>query len=286
MLNKMLCRITQVFFFGMMVTQPAQAQLEDRIVQVSFVSQMLNREKAYSVVLPDGYDRQKTDWPVLFLFHGRGRHERSLTDDVVTRNALLKVPFVVVLPDGDDGWYIDSPVKIEDQYEAYAQEVITHATERFMLSTAAAKRGLSGWSMGGYGCIRFAQTHSQAFSAVASMIGLLDFPRNGLPKGQSYKVPIDRFGENPDVWTKLNPMSHIEKLKGMALLIVTADRAFDRTMNQNFSTGLNKANITHQWQVLKGGHTFSVVRQAVPLVLDFMTKHLCEKTSGDRSSHH
>lgn len=253
-------------------------QVAPRIEAVTFDSAVLDGSKTFCVVLPEGYAGGGEDWPVVFLFHGRGRHERSLIEDDVTRAALLAAPFVTVLPDGDDGWYIDSPVRPADRYGAYTREVIAVADARYHLSDDPADRGLSGWSMGGYGCVRFAEAHAGAFGAVAPMIGLLDFPRTGLPEGQDYPVPTDRFGDDPAVWRRLNPLHHAERLRNMDILIITADRAFDRTMNEHFAARLDELEIGHTWRVLDGGHTFAIVREAVPIVVDFMADALASRS--------
>jgi S-formylglutathione hydrolase FrmB len=181
---------------------------------------------------------------------------------------LLAADFVIVLPDGDDGWYIDSPVRRPDRYEAYLTEVIAVAERRYDLSSDRSRRALSGWSMGGYGCTHYATRHPERFGALAPIIGLLDFPRTGLPPGQSYAVPRDRFGDDPDVWRELNPLNHVERLRGMDLLVITADEAFDRTMNEHFHRRLEQRGIEHDWLVLEGGHTFDVVRRALPRVIE------------------
>jgi S-formylglutathione hydrolase FrmB len=258
----------------------AVQQLYSRIETVQFHSEVLDAPKAFSVVLPTGYGRASASWPVLFLFHGRGRHHLSLIDDEAARAALLTAPFAVVLPDGGDGWYIDSPVHTADRYQAYTEEVIRLSESLYSLSPDPRERGLTGWSMGGYGCVYFAETHPQEYSALAPMIGLLDFPRTGLPKGQSYNVPTGRFGEDPAVWLRFNPAAHVGALREMSILVVTADQSFDRTMNENFSAALGREGIAHQWRVLEGEHTFPVVRRAVPLVLDFMAANL----SGSKPS--
>ena len=72
-------------------------------------------------------------------------------------------------------------------------------------------------------------------------IGLLDFPRTGLPEGQSYDIPTDRFGTDPEVWASFNPINHIASLDETSILVVFADEAFDRTMNENFTNALAKA---------------------------------------------
>ncbi|MCD4825367.1 MAG: prolyl oligopeptidase family serine peptidase [Phycisphaerae bacterium] len=241
----------------------------------------MNKEKSYCVVLPKGYDKDKAGvkggWPVLFLFHGRGRTERSLIDDDKTRKAILEAPFVVVLLDGDDGWYINSPVKPSDKYEDYTEEVINHADNLYCLNPNRKYRSLSGWSMGGYGCTHFAETHSEKYSAVVPIIGLLDFPRNGLPKSQSYEVPAKRFGNNTQTWKSYNPIYKAKNLQNTSILIIAADKAFDRTMNENFSSKLKVLKIDHELKILSGGHDFDVVQESIPIVIDFITSEYAKR---------
>lgn len=243
-------------------------RLGPRIECVTFPSRILDHEMSFCVILPENYTHDRDDWPVLFLLHGRGRTHRSLIDDKAARRHLLKADFVVVLPQGDDGWYIDSPVNKEDRYSSYLAEVIDVAGRRYGLSDHPQDRGLCGWSMGGYGCVRYAVAHAGEFGVVAPIIGLLDFPRDGLPEGQDYPVPIETFGSNPDLWTRFNPLNEADKLQGSSILLITADQAFDRTMNEHFHNRLTRLKIPHEWIVLDGGHTFDVVRTALPLVIE------------------
>lgn len=256
---------------------PQETEVEriaPRINAITFQSKVLNTEKTFCAVLPEGYAESADPWPVLFLFHGRGRHERSLIDDPGARETLLDAPFVTILPDGDDGWYINSPAQPEARYQDYIDEVITIATARFNLATDPRQRGLSGWSMGGYGCTQYAIANPDKFTALAPIIGLLNFPRTGLPEGQTYAVPEDRFTADPATWAMLNPINHAETLRGMALCIITGTTAFDRTMNLNFSAHLAELEVPHTLHVLPGGHTFDVVRESLPIVVQFMANAL------------
>jgi S-formylglutathione hydrolase FrmB len=248
--------------------------LHPQIELVTFHSQVLDADKRFAVVLPKGYAGSNERWPVVFLFHGRGRHERSLIEQPASRSALRQARFVTVLPDGDDGWYINSPAQPAARYAAYTEEVLATAQHRYRLSPKAAHRGLAGWSMGGYGCVRFAQNHPKQFSAVGSILGLLDFPRNGLPAGQRYEVPEDRFGQDPATWRKLNPMTHARRLRSMDLLLITGRNAFDRTMNQHFARRLEKLGIDHDLVTLDGAHTFDLVQRALPRVIAFMERSI------------
>jgi len=268
--------------FAIERTPATRQPLAPRIEAVTFSSQTLGRAKRFCAVLPEGYTKDRGDWPVLVLLHGRGRNERTLIDDTETRSALLAARFVTVLPDGDDGWYINSPARPADRYETYLEEVIRVAQTTYRLSRRREKRAICGWSMGGYGAMRFAQSHPAEFAMVAPIIGLLDFPRRGLPAGQSYNVPTDRFGDDPSVWKQLNPIHHTDKLRQMSILLITARRAFDRTMNQNFRKRLLQQQIHHRWIMLEGGHTFPVVRRAVPLVVEHAERKFCQETDVHR----
>ncbi|MEA1950148.1 MAG: alpha/beta hydrolase-fold protein [Planctomycetota bacterium] len=261
----------------------AVEQIAPRIKLLSFKSDVLNMEKRFCVVLPDGYSTAADDRPWLVLLHGRGRHERSLVDDPRARAALLAASFVIVLPDGDNGWYIDSPA---GRHQEYLAEVLGLAASRFGLSDKPSRRAITGWSMGGYGCTRFVQTHGGPngdwqFALVAPIIGLLDYPSNprGFPAGQSYPVRTEAFGKEPGNWPKLNPIRQAGRLRGMSVLLITGDKAFDRTMNERFSRRLTELGIEHDLKVLEGTHSFDVVREALPLVIE-RTKQVFHTTNN------
>tara|TARA_E500000305_G_scaffold107886_1_gene108911 strand:+ start:174189 stop:175010 length:822 start_codon:yes stop_codon:yes gene_type:complete len=243
-------------------------ELFPRIEAVSLESASLKKTKRAVVVLPEEWQSIKpAERRTLVILHGRGRHERSLIDDKLIRQQLLGSGLFIILPDGDDGWYINSLVRKQDVYETYLEEVLAIVSEQYELPTSQKQWAIAGWSMGGFGCVNFAERHPGRFAALSPIIGLLDFPRNGLPEGQSYKVPVERFGSDEAEWAAFNPLNRAEQLKGMSVLIVTADQAFDRTMNEHFRDRLTALEIPHQYVELKGGHTFPVVRAAIPLVL-------------------
>lgn len=244
-----------------------RTQLGLKIERIEFHSQVLGRTTPFCVVRPRDPLAEGKRWPVLYLLHGRGRHERSLIEDPRSRRILAAAPFATVLPKGDDGWYVNSPVRSADRYADYLDEVIAVAEASLPVSRRPGHRALAGWSMGGYGCTMFAATHPGQFASVAPIIGLLDFPRDGLPEGQRYEVPRHRFGADADVWRRFNPRYRVRALRGTSLLVITADRAFDRTMNENFRAALRQNCVAYRWKMLRGGHTFDVVVAALPLVV-------------------
>lgn len=232
----------------------------DSTVQtVPFHCWALAREMRYCVALPKPpVGEPPSDRPFLLLLHGRGRNRESLLKDPTTQAALRGLAFVVVLPDGKDGWYVDSPARTDDRYEYYLLEFLKDAEKRFGLGADPNLRAVAGWSMGGYGAVRFAQAHRGYFGVVASVIGLLDFPREGLPAGQSYPVPKERFGAAPAAWPRYNPFNAAARLRGKRLFFLTASDAFDRTMNVSYSKELQRLGLDHEFHELDGRHTFAV----------------------------
>jgi len=247
---------------------------DDRIQAWRFFSEALQREMPVSVVVPE---RPKVDPPVLVFLHGRGRHHRSLLDVAPSREQLLAAGMWVIFPQGEDGWYTNSPVQPEARYEDYLGEVIEQVKQRFELKQSADRWAIGGWSMGGYGAVRYATRHPMEFGTLVSVIGVVDFPGEPtLPEGQNYTVPVDRFGEGADLWRKYNPIYEVGELDGKAVMLITAEAAFDRTMNENFSVALDLAGIAHRKLTLAGGHTFAVVQESLQHVLGFVQRSVAD----------
>jgi len=267
-----------------LVASPVQeTEIYPGVWECEFSSAELKSPQRFCVLVPSEIERISGDWPVLFLLHGRGRTHRSLVDLETMRAAFLDAPFCTVFPQGDDGWYIDSPVRPEERYEAYLAEVFAVAARVRPLSLSRERRAITGWSMGGYGAARYAIRHPHDFSVVVGIIGLLDFPRpENLPAGQNYTVPAPRFGADPAVWPEFNPLNAAEGLRDRAVLIITGAEAFDRTMNENFHRRLRELQIAHEYLILPGGHTFPVVQSAVPRMIEFVARNLAAPASRHR----
>ena len=58
---------------------------------------------------------------------------------------------------------------------------------------------------------QYAVTHPAKFAIVVPIIGLVDFPRSGLPESQSYEVPTKVFGDEPANWTRWNPINSVKR---------------------------------------------------------------------------
>jgi S-formylglutathione hydrolase FrmB len=241
---------------------PQITSVEDGVWSCEFTSAAIQAPMRFLVVLPVGAARESEPLPTIYFLHGRGRNERTLLENETTRARLMKSPCAIVLPRGRDGWYIDSPVLPGERYASYVDEVMTLAEKHFPVSRTASKRGIGGWSMGGYGAMYTACRRSGDFAAAASIIGILDFPRPPVdgPK-QNYAVP-PRFGTDPTVWENYSPRRLMPRLRATRLFVAYADQATERQMNEVFLADAQAAGYQVETLITHGAHTFPMVEQA------------------------
>ncbi len=232
-------------------------------------STALNSEIHYTVVKPA--NRSTDDNRAsLMLLHGRGRSHLSLVDDPASRAALLAQPYFIILPQGFDGWYINSPEDPDARYADALREIEASVEAEYAISFDRNKRAIAGWSMGGYGALHHATQRSERYGFAGALIGLLDFPKNPerFPENQSYPVPTSVFGADPKTWNRFNPLLSIQNLHQTRVFLVIGESAFDRTMNERFLAAASDASIEIDAIRLRGGHTFDTVREGLPYLLE------------------
>lgn len=238
------------------------------IVAKSFRCEALDRAVNYSVYLPEGPVPQG-GWPLVLLLHGAGRHHRAIADDPLCRALVLAQPFAIVFPDGG-GFYTDSPVDAKLRHQSAIHELLALMRRELPVCARPEKTGICGWSMGGYGAIRFVESFPKDVRVVASGIGLLDYPNKDWPIQEFGVDP--RFGNDPEQWGHFNCMTHAEALRGHDILIVAATEAWDYPQNERFHRRLLELDIAHEYRRIAGAHTFPSVRACMPAWFDFMTR--------------
>jgi putative tributyrin esterase len=159
--------------FAILFTSGALAQ---PIVRVdSFFMPSLGRTKKISVLLPAAYDPIKR-YPVLYLLHGyTGGHE-DWWKKTKLREYIKDIPIIVVMPDGENSWYVNSFTEPNDQFESYVVKDLPHYVQT-MYSIDSTRQGIAGLSMGGYGALMVSLRHPSRYGFVGSLSGAIAFPR-------------------------------------------------------------------------------------------------------------
>jgi putative tributyrin esterase len=142
---------------------------------VTFHSAALGRDMRYRVLLPAEIPAGES-LPVVYLLHGNGGDFRDWSNysDVsfFARKGLL-----LVMPEGDSSYYVNSATRPEDRYEDYiVSDLIADVESKFPANRFRSNRAIVGVSMGGFGAIKLALSHPDLFSFVGGISPAIDVP--------------------------------------------------------------------------------------------------------------
>lgn len=186
-------RIAGFLFLALLAAVSARSQ--ERADCRAFHSVILRSSVRYCVYLPASYsetDAKTRKYPVLYLLHGLGGNEQSIAlDGEWTRLQDLRRDnrvgeFLVVAPDGADTFYINSRDGKTAYSDFFFREFIPFVEHAYRVRTERAARGITGFSMGGYGALRMAFAHPELFGSVSAHSGaLMRAPPQGMTVGAS-----------------------------------------------------------------------------------------------------
>ena len=166
----------------------------------SFYMPSLGRTKKLSVLIPAKYD-PRVRYPVLYLLHGySGGHDNWLTKTKIAEY-VRDVPMIVVMPDGENSWYVNSAMDPNDRFEDYmVTDLPNYIQKAYSIDTT--KQGIAGLSMGGYGALVLALRHPTKYRFAGSLSGAITFPRGmndttRQPEHSLFPSLRHAFGEKP-----------------------------------------------------------------------------------------
>jgi S-formylglutathione hydrolase FrmB len=231
-------------------------------------SKLMAREMPYRVVLPVNYNNQneKTFYPVVYLLHGLTGHFNNWTDSGKVAEHAAKYNFIIVTPEGNNGWYTDSASVPNDKYESYiVQELIPEIDKKYRTFKDKNHRVIAGLSMGGYGSIKFGLKYPEMFSLVGSFSGALGagtWTEKVLGKnGAAAESILGVFGIENSQTRQTNDVFKIvrempaEKIKTLPFLYVdcgTEDFLYQN--NRDFADLLVEKKVPHEFRQLPGIH--------------------------------
>src|SRR5260370_3013884 len=181
----LLCRVSSPF---LSLRAASSASAQERADCRAFRSAILSSSVRYCVFLPASYsspDAKARRYPVLYLLHGLGGNEQSaavsgewnvlqdLRRDHRAR-ALLEArqnavgDFLVVAPDGWDTFYINSRDGKILYGDFFLREFMPFIERTYRVRAERAERGITGFSMGGYGALRIGFAHPELFSSFSA----------------------------------------------------------------------------------------------------------------------
>ncbi len=143
--------------------------------ELKLESKLMKREMPYRVILPVGYEvNADKRFPVVYLLHGLTGHFNDWTDKSKIVEYARNYDYIIVTPEGNDGWYSDSTTVADDKYESYiVQELIPEIEKKFRVLSGRENRAIAGLSMGGYGSLKFGLKYPEKFVLAGSFSGAL-----------------------------------------------------------------------------------------------------------------
>ncbi|ROO87074.1 S-formylglutathione hydrolase FrmB [Actinocorallia herbida] len=238
-----------------------------------------------NVLLPDDYHWSGRTYPVLYLFHGGGTDQDFITFDRAAEGGIRAwtagKPIIVVMPDGGHaGWYsnpVSSNVGPRNWETFHMGQLLPWVEANFRTYAEYDGRAVSGFSMGGFGALKYAAKYYGHFASVSAHSGPASLRRdNGmvvhwanassaaldLGGGTVYGVPLwDQNRVNAD-----NPVQRIESYRNKRVFLVSGTSPdplnwFDFANETHVLAGqrefrglLGNAGIAHEWYEEPYGH--------------------------------
>lgn len=226
--------IAQAYVPRLATERALRGVVQGRLVADTFWSSILTTRKRLVVYLPPSYLWTRgRRYAVAYYLHGAYGGE----DDWTKNGRLAEVmdsliaggmtEMIVVMPDGDDGWYTTwnslgnfadctrTPPARESaetycvpwpKYDDYiARDLVAHVDSNYRTLPTREHRGIAGLSMGGYGAVSLALRYDDVFSAAASHSGVLAplLATSGAAKGEATDVDSLRARWIAGLWPAL-----------------------------------------------------------------------------------
>ena len=249
-------------------------------------------EPGVNVLLPDGYDPARR-YPVYYLLHGGVQDfmKFDLEDDI--RGLTAGRDLIVVMPDGGKaGWYsnpVSSFAGPRNWETFHIEELIPWVDATFSTIPEFAGRAVGGFSMGGFGALKYTAKYYGHFASVSSHSGPADLRGEiggmvtdwanvssaavELGGGMVYGKPWDEARVSAD-----NPMENLERYRGKRIFLVSGTDVSDinegRVLptQRTFGAALEAAGIPHERYEDEGAHF--VRRERLQQDIDGIIAHL------------
>ena len=284
-----------MFLVSCMFLAAAFAQSTGKIIeQQSVKSTILSKDVKYSIYLPPNYESSTQTYPVIYLLHGYGGDNHSwikrgninqYVDKAIANN--LIPPVIIVMPNGDSSWYInsnDNKVKYED---FFINEFIPAIEKTYQAKAEKKYRAIAGLSMGGYGALLYTLKHPNIFSAVAALSAAIvsDNDYMNMPVLQwnhffnkIYGVELkgkERLNETWDTNSILKIIENktTEQLKTVQYWIDCGDDDFLTKGNCLLHIALIDKKVSHEYRVRDGDHNWNYWKSGITDALQFITTH-------------
>lgn len=269
---------------GIYYTGLAQWPTGKVIEQRTMHSSVLGRDVKYTVYLPADYSTSERSYPVVYLLHGYtddntgwlqfGEINR-LADRAIADGTIP--PMVIVMPNGDSSWYINSYDGKEKYEDFFVKEFIPGVEKSYRIKAERKYRGIAGLSMGGYGTMIYLLKHPDLFTSGAALSAAVfdDSSMITMQDGFYDRVFGQLFGRGLKGSDRVNaayvansPLRIVtntspDELKKVHYWIDCGDDDGLSKGNCLLHIALMDKGVPHEFRVRDGGHTWTYWRTGI-----------------------
>ena len=229
----MLCVLMTVFTQRILLAAESQLIRWPPVIWPTLTENLIGEDgsKVMIVYLPPSYEFTEKRYPVIYVLHGFNGTSKSLTrkmksamDRMILNEEIQEA--IAVFVDGSNRFggsqYLSSPT-IGD-YETYIRrDLVNFIDKQYRTIPHRDSRGITGFSMGGYGSMHLSLKYPEVFGVVVAQAGTYDFEDD----------LIQSFAENAGViialmeplkqksgdefWAALNALADSDALKKVSL---------------------------------------------------------------------
>ncbi|MEU1981148.1 alpha/beta hydrolase-fold protein [Nocardia sp. NPDC019395] len=256
---------------------------DPRMWYYRFQTSAIGWNPGINVLLPDDYRTSGRTYPVLYLFHGGGDQDFRSFEFLGIRDLTAGKPIIVVMPDGGRaGWYsnpVSSFVGPRNWETFHIAQLIPWIEANFRTYAEYDGRAVAGFSMGGFGALKYTAKYYGHFASVSSHSGPASLRRDSglvvhwanlssatsdLAGGTIYGAPVwNQARVSAD-----NPVERIGSYVNKRIFLVAGTSPdpinWFGSVNETevlagqreFRARLGDAGIPHEWHEVPGGHVF------------------------------
>ena len=281
-----LCFATLFISLSVLAQRPGKV-----IEQKTLSSAILGRDVRYSIYLPPDYESSERSYPVVYLLHGYtddntgwlqfGEIDRY-ADKAIAEGAIP--PMIIVMPNGDSSWYINSYDGKEKYEDFFIKEFMPSIEKTYRIKAEKHYRGLAGLSMGGYGSLIYSLKYPELFAAAAPLSAAMfdDATLVSMPEDNYNRTFSQLYGRSlkgkdrlTKAWYANSPLKIVEEKSTDALRQVRywIDCGDDDGLSRGNSLlhiALMEKHVPHEFRIRDGGHTWTYWRTGITDALAFI----------------
>ncbi|MBX3291294.1 MAG: esterase family protein [Acidobacteria bacterium] len=248
---------------------PTPIPMAANVKEYKLASKLMGREMPYRIVFPGDYEIDggpQKRFAVIYLLHGLTGNYRNWTDLTRVEEYVRDHSFLIVTPEGGNGWYSDSVANEKDKYESYIiQELIPEIDKNFRTIATRDGRAVAGLSMGGYGAVKFGFKYPEKFFIIGTFSGALGVA--SFTAGNSGQIgrsvdgifgPADSESrKTSDIFGMLREMN-ADKIKALPFIYQSCgNEDFLIQNNRDFMALLSEKKVPHEYRQLPGIHFYT-----------------------------